>query len=274
MDKEINNPNYYAILTADVRYDDRLKPNEKLLFAEITALANFQGYCSASNSYFSKLYKVHKNTVGNWVNRLVELGYIKSELIFNDKKQIIARRLYITNLPINEKIDTPINEKIDTSQQKDGEGINEIIEGNNTRKNITSKNNITPIPPQGADDGSKKTNEKTSGYSEKFEQWWALYPRKTGKGAAWKKWKSEKLEKRFDELLEKLKQQNAMQHAFMNPQYIVGASRYLNEARYDDEVVFLGGKGNGVSAGMTAIEQRNREVAERFLQENGGENEF
>lgn len=201
MNKEINNPNYYAILTADVRYDDRLKPNEKLLFAEITALANFQGYCSASNSYFSKLYKVHKNTVGNWVNRLVELGYIKSELIFNDKKQIIARRLYITNLPINEKIDTPINEKIDTSQQKDGEGINEIIEGNNTRKNTTSKNtNNTPIPPQGAGDDSKKSPAKKSSYSEQFERWWAIYPRKTAKGAAWNRWKRDKLDSKVDQL--------------------------------------------------------------------------
>lgn len=160
----------------------------------------------------------------------------------------------------------------DKSTNRNGEN-NKPIPDVNTDDKPDGKP-ITPNPQAGADDDSKKSPAKKSDYSEKFEQWWALYPRKTGKGAAWKKWKSEKLEKRFDELLEKLKQQNAMQHAFMNPQYIVGASRYLNEARYDDEVVFLGGKGNGVSAGMTAIEQRNREVAERFLQENGGENEF
>lgn len=31
-------PGYYAILPAVVRYDDRLRPNGKLLYAEITAM--------------------------------------------------------------------------------------------------------------------------------------------------------------------------------------------------------------------------------------------
>lgn len=140
---------------------------------------------------------------------------------------------------------------------------------------------ITPIPPQGADgdlpkpdDVEQKPKEpeppkpekKTSGYSEKFEQWWSLYPKKVGKGAAWKKWKSEKLEKRFDELIEKLKQQNAMEHAFMNPQYIVGASRYLNEARYDDEVVFKG-KGNETNSSGNQRKESTMERARRKQRE-------
>ncbi|MGE9832701.1 conserved phage C-terminal domain-containing protein, partial [Ligilactobacillus salivarius] len=37
-------PGYYSILTANVRYDKRLKANEKLLFSEITALSNKYGY--------------------------------------------------------------------------------------------------------------------------------------------------------------------------------------------------------------------------------------
>ena len=37
-DKE--QPNYYAIIPATIRYDNNLKPAEKLLYGEITALAN------------------------------------------------------------------------------------------------------------------------------------------------------------------------------------------------------------------------------------------
>lgn len=33
-------PSYYAILTANVRYSKLINANEKLLFAEITALSN------------------------------------------------------------------------------------------------------------------------------------------------------------------------------------------------------------------------------------------
>ena len=48
-------PNYYAILSAEVRYDNRLRPNVKLLYAEITALCNMNRECFASNRYFSEI---------------------------------------------------------------------------------------------------------------------------------------------------------------------------------------------------------------------------
>ena len=37
---EENQVNYYAIIPATVRYDKDLKPAEKLLYGEVTALAN------------------------------------------------------------------------------------------------------------------------------------------------------------------------------------------------------------------------------------------
>ena len=49
-------PNYYAIIPATVRYDNRLKSAEKLIYSEITALANKNGYCFAKNKYFTELF--------------------------------------------------------------------------------------------------------------------------------------------------------------------------------------------------------------------------
>ena len=43
-------PNYYAIIPAEIRYDKKLTPNSKLLYGEITALANKEGYCWAGNT--------------------------------------------------------------------------------------------------------------------------------------------------------------------------------------------------------------------------------
>lgn len=143
----MENPGYYGILPANVRYDKNLKPMEKIMYSELTALSNKNGYCNASNSYFAELYEVHKNTVGLWINHLEKLGYIKSQLIY-EGKEIKERRIFIT--PINEKIDTyqlkdldPINKKIDTP-------INEKIEDNNTSINntrliITNNNNLKNI---------------------------------------------------------------------------------------------------------------------------------
>ena len=146
------NPAYYAIIPANVRYDKRLKAMERILYGEITALANKMGYCTAKNKYFGDLYDVHQNTAGGWINRLEKFGYIRTELIY-DGKQIIGRRIYISDAipstrnrkntetnpddfnekidtPVNEKIDTPVNEKIDTLSTK-------RLKINNTRLNIT-----------------------------------------------------------------------------------------------------------------------------------------
>lgn len=137
----MESPNYYAILPADVRYDKRLKANEKILYSEITALANAKGYCYAKNQYFAELYDVHKNTISSWISHLCELGYLRLELIFKeDSNEIQERRIYISVPPINENVDTPqskdlypINENIDTP-------INQKIEDNITSINNTSKN--------------------------------------------------------------------------------------------------------------------------------------
>ena len=121
---KMEKPNYFGILPANVRYDKNLKPMEKILYTEISSLTNKDGYCYATNSYFSRLYEVHKNTVGTWINNLEKQGYIKTVLIYKKgTKEIIERRIYI-----NQKIDVPINEKVDTP-------INENIEENNTSIN-------------------------------------------------------------------------------------------------------------------------------------------
>ncbi len=49
-------PSYYSIIIAPVRYDSRLSPAAKILYAEITSLTNENGFCHASNKYFQELY--------------------------------------------------------------------------------------------------------------------------------------------------------------------------------------------------------------------------
>lgn len=91
-------PSYYAIIPSTVRYDERLKFAERLLYGEITALIGKEGYCFASNNYFAKLYGVIPGTISRWISHLDKLGYIKVELIKNDKKEIIERRIFITDI--------------------------------------------------------------------------------------------------------------------------------------------------------------------------------
>lgn len=108
-----NQKSYYAIIPANVRYDERLTPNAKLLYGEITALCNEKGYCWANNEYFSNLYGVSKVSASKWINSLIEFGYIESTLNYVEgTKQIFNRYLRIVNDPIKEKFNTPIKEKL------------------------------------------------------------------------------------------------------------------------------------------------------------------
>lgn len=66
-------PNYYSILTADVRYDLRLSDSEKMLFAEITSLTQKNGECWAGNKYFSELYGVHEKTISKRISNLKKI---------------------------------------------------------------------------------------------------------------------------------------------------------------------------------------------------------
>lgn len=134
-------PSYYSILTANVRYDKRLRASEKVFFSEITALSNKYGYCTASNRYFANLYEVSKDTVSTWVSDLVKLGYVKREEIRSEQtKEVIERRLYPVATP-------PIDKKADRYSSKDREGIDKKVDtpiGKKAEENTTSLN-ITSI---------------------------------------------------------------------------------------------------------------------------------
>ena len=126
---EENQINYYAVIPATVRYSKELKANEKLLYGEITALANKNGYCYAQNRYFAKLYNVSIETISRWISHLQKLGYIQIDIIRNEKKEIISRNIYIMDLPYLQKNQYPYC-------QKDQEGIAEKVKENIINNNI------------------------------------------------------------------------------------------------------------------------------------------
>ena len=104
--QEMERPNYYAILPANVRYDKRLSANAKLLYCEISALANVKGYCYASNKYFSELFSVDIRSVKNWLYNLKDYGYITMD--FDDNKDLRTRKIFIVkesdSIKVNESV--------------------------------------------------------------------------------------------------------------------------------------------------------------------------
>ena len=121
-------PNYYAILTSEVRYNENLTPNAKLLYAEITALINMNGECFASNKYFADLYGKSKTTISKWVSELVKEGFVEVKLTYKEgTKEINNRYIRILKGGIDKKLNTPILKKL-----KDN---NTIVNNNTTYSN-------------------------------------------------------------------------------------------------------------------------------------------
>ena len=98
MEKDNLPKSYYAVIPANVRYDETLVANAKLMYGEITALSNQKGYCYASNNYFAQLYKVTPQAISKWINQLADKEYIAIEYI-QEGKSITERRIYIVDVP-------------------------------------------------------------------------------------------------------------------------------------------------------------------------------
>lgn len=130
-------PSYYAIIPAEVRYDNDLRANEKLLYGEITALSKQTGECWAGNNYFCELYNVKPNAIAVWIRHLKEKKYIDIEYKYKGK-EIQQRIIKIGGI-----------QKDSTYYSKEYEGIHKKIPGgiqkgeeNNININNTSINNI------------------------------------------------------------------------------------------------------------------------------------
>ncbi len=156
-----NRPSYYAVIPATVRYDDELSMGARMLYGELTALSNDKGYCWATNSYFSKLYRVGKSTISRWISELesncyIRLHYSKENDSFNKRYIYITDKLTIINgISIQPKDDNLIRDRepfgisknSTTLFQKNGEGIPKMDEGysKKSKENSTTNNTVNIV---------------------------------------------------------------------------------------------------------------------------------
>ncbi|EKC6437860.1 helix-turn-helix domain-containing protein [Staphylococcus pseudintermedius] len=206
-------PSYYSIITANVRYDNRLTDSEKLLFAEITSLSNKHGYCTASNAYFAKLYEVTKVTVSRRIANLKECGYLQVEIIRNGN-EIKQRKLYpLTEMirPINANDNTPINNSVNTP-------IITNVKENNTSINITRLNNT-----------SSNSNSATDVTLAHFEEWWTLYDKKLDRKKAFSLFKSALKKHGFETIMNGTKE---YLKTITNKQYQKYPKTFLSQESY------------------------------------------
>lgn len=122
-------PNYFAVIPANVRYDKNLSSSEKLFYAEIAALAQKDGRCWASRRYFADLYDVDEKTISRWTTKLAEKGYIEVRVIRNAQNTILRRNITL------KVFHTPTDKNVPTWGQKCPYPRDKNVPDNNTSNN-------------------------------------------------------------------------------------------------------------------------------------------
>lgn len=172
------NPNYYAIIPANVRYNENLSFLEKFLYCEFTALSNCDGYCIAKNKYFAQLYGKDEKTISRAISRLEELGFIRLEYEKTGAR-VTKRRIYLTDQKsasdkIVNRTEITGDKNITREQEKYLLASDKIVTENNTSYSFI----ISLI----LDYFKEKDIEKEKfDWEPLFEKLWKLYPNKKDK---------------------------------------------------------------------------------------------
>jgi hypothetical protein len=183
-------PGFTALLPPRVRYDKELRSTGKLLYAEISAMADVTGFCWASNRYLAELLGITKGTVSELLAELEEHGYILINVLRDERGQVTERRLYITDAgmmrmpPVSRNTAPPIPKNPDTPIRKNP--YTPIPENPDTPmrknpdtpqyKNDTSIDNTPYSPPKGTGRTKREHKDAPDWKPAEFERLWKWYP--------------------------------------------------------------------------------------------------
>lgn len=222
----------WAILPAAVRYDKSLPANAKLIYAEIAAKVNEEGFCFCHNRHFSERFGLKPDTVSSLIKRLVDAGYIRLDIDW-ERVNADRRHIYLTTKPY--LFEGGIGFKSDTRPGFKSDTVSDLnprpIENNNLKYN-------TPIVPLG--DGSvrkkkKECKDAPDWNPERFFGFYEFYPKHKDKQAAIRAWDNLKPS---DELIAVIGRALIRQKASPDWERGIGIpypSTYLNNRRWEDE---------------------------------------
>lgn len=207
-------PSFYSILTADVRYDERIGDFAKLLYSDLTARCNRKGYCWPTNEQLAEDHRKNARTIVRTLRELESAGYIATEVIRDQKNMVVERRIWLdANARAGlEFLRKPPDKNVMTPPDKNVKYIKE--------NNINTNNPLTP-----------------TGESELFDEFWATYPKHVAKKSARRAWDKLHADRDLlDALLNALEWQTrtgAWQRD--GGRYVPNPATWLNGRRWEDE---------------------------------------
>ena len=170
--KDNDSPSYYSILPAIVRYDNKISDFAKVLFSELTALANKTGKAFPTNNKLAKWFNKSPKTISTTISLLESKKYILVEIERN------AKGTFRSITPLVDPLSLGGRKKGNTPNTKTSSPIEEnVIPKEYTYNNTTSNsNNNIYIEEEGEEP------KKEIPYLLELEQILLLFEELTGRG--------------------------------------------------------------------------------------------
>lgn len=226
---------FWGVIPAPVRGNQTLTDKAKLLYADLSALADEKGYCWASNEYLAQLYRCGERTISRCISQLSDLGFIRVETVpIKGGRKSTERRIFLGIFGVDKNGKTGVDKNgeaasfVHAGVDKNGEAT--LYCNSYGITGMNRSNDITPYNPP------CKTGPIWK--PERFEKFWAFFPKgNSGKGskqraaAAWDKLKPD--DQLLSEIAKALEKQKATE-MWSRGVGIPYASTYLNGRRWED----------------------------------------
>lgn len=221
-------------LKKELFLDKSLNPAEMILLAEIDSLNQGEG-CYASNEYLGTKIKVSTGRCANIISALKKRGYIEQIRIDGRKRWIRVKAEFTNSLKQSSQIresrvheNVKIDNSIDTSLEKEkNRSIKSIDPFEATQKVEANRN--TP------------TNRNGLPSSPRFEEFWHLQLRKTGRAKCLRWWNKDYNPEEDQIIIDAWKKQRPL-YAKRKTSLIPHPYTWLNEGRWEDDLDSINGK--------------------------------
>jgi len=231
-----NKHSYYCVIPWKILTDKAISSSAKLLYGEISALSNKEGYCWASNSYLSKIIGIKSPTrISVLLRKLKEANYVSLEINKSDGNK---RKIWIHH-PIAQNNNSYCSKQQEAiAQNKKKDNINkENINYKNIKKQIVEVKDDKPVV------NGKEFNNLIALFEPVNPSFERLFPNK-GQRSALERLIEKHGHKKIKWILDKLPAMAKMPYA------PVVTTPYQLEQKLGQIIIFLGrenNKGGGVT---------------------------
>jgi hypothetical protein len=217
-----------------------LPPFERLILMAIAFYADEKGKCAISLDQIANFVRIARKNVSRYLKKLKELKILNIKHQYKKGTKYMNNSIYkinlsaLLNLSLDEK-GNPIIKEIYNVQIEDVLPMttsyppsDDVKNRNKEKEKTKEQKNIAHLHP--VDNISKLPLSK-------FDEFWAIYPRKQDKQRAKKIWDRKGLDCEADKIIEDILLRASREVQWQNKEFIPHASTYLHGERWNDEIL-------------------------------------